>query len=118
MYNTLLCCSLFTCAGKGFGMETYITAAMILCGTAVGAVQFLILKNITERILISGKNPIIPLLLKAAVYAVSAVLLLTVLRDRIAFAGIGFGAGIILSSFIYFACVHCRSSSSTGKKAE
>lgn len=99
-------------------MEALITAAMIFCGAAVGAGQFYLLKNITGRILISGKNPVLPLLLKAAVYAFSAVLLLTVLRDRIAFAGIGFGAGILLSSFIYFACVHCRSSNSVGKKAE
>lgn len=99
-------------------MEALITAAMIFCGAAVGAVQFYLLKKTTERILISGKNPVLPLLLKAVVYAVCAVLLLSVLRDRIAPAGIGFGTGILLSSFINFACVHCRSGNSVGKKAE
>ncbi len=89
---------------------------MIFCGAAVGIIQFFLLKSITERILILNKNPVFPLILKIIIYAASAVLLLTVLQTQIIYIGIGFGGGITITSFIYFAIILCRNNKSIGKE--
>lgn len=96
---------------KGFRM----TALMIFCGAATGIIQFYILKNIVERILISNKSPMIPIMLKVVVYAAAAILLLTILRNQIFYFGIGFGGGITVTPLIYFFIIRYNDKNSFGK---
>lgn len=93
-----------------------MTAIMIICGAAVGAVQFFLLKNITDRVLLSDKSPVTPIILKIIIYAAAAVLLLTVMRTQIINAGIGFGGGITVTTLIYFVIMRCRDKNSFGKE--
>lgn len=93
-----------------------MTAIIIICGAAVGAVQFFLLKKITDRVLLSGKSPVLPIILKIVIYAAAAVLLLTVLRTQVINAGIGFGGGITVTTLVYFIIIRCRDNNSTGKE--
>lgn len=93
-----------------------MTALMIFCGAVAGVIQFFLLKSITERILILNKNPICPIILKTVIYAVSAVLLLTVLRNQIIYIGLGFGGGITITTLIYFIIIRYHINNSSGKE--
>lgn len=93
-----------------------MTALMIICGAAIGVIQFFLLKSITERILVLNKSPVYPIILKFVTYVISAVLLLTVLRSQIIFIGIGFGGGITITTFIYFVVIRYRGSNFIGKE--
>lgn len=92
-----------------------MTALMIICGAAVGIIQFYMLKNIVERLLISNKSLMIPIMLKVVVYAVTAILLLTILRNQIFNFGIGFGGGITVTPLIYFIIISYNDKNSFGK---
>jgi preprotein translocase subunit SecY len=85
-----------------------MTAMIVICTAAIGAVQFFILKKITEQILILNKNPAIWIAVKIIIYAATAVLLLTLLREQIINAGIGFGAGFFVCALIFFIVVRRR----------
>jgi hypothetical protein len=93
-----------------------MTAIIIICGAAVGAVQFFLLKKITDCVLLSGKSPVLPIIFKIVIYAAAAVLLLTVLNTQVINAGIGFGGGITVTTLVYFIIVRCRDNNSTGKE--
>jgi hypothetical protein len=93
-----------------------MTAIFIVCGAAVGFIQFFLLKNVTDRVLLSGKSPVLPIILKIVIYAAAAVLLLTVLKTQIINAGIGFGGGITVTAFIYFIIARCHDKNSQGKE--
>jgi hypothetical protein len=93
-----------------------MTAIIIICGAAVGVVQFFLLKNITDRVLLSGKSSVLPIIVKIVIYAAAAVLLLTVLRTQVINAGIGFGGGITVTTLVYFIIIRCSGDNSTGKE--
>lgn len=93
-----------------------MTVLMLIYGLFIGAAQFFLLKNLFQYLLVKKKFAFLfSIAMKIMIYAICAVLLLTVIRDGTIPAGIGFGAGMTFSSFIYFACVSIRSRGSVNK---
>ena len=84
----------------------------ILLGLAVGACQFWLLKKITDRILTSEKGAVgtaAYVVIKLALYAVFAALMLLPFKSYLLYAGIAFGAGLILCALFYFIFINYTS---------
>ena len=78
----------------------------ILFGVILGAVQFLLLRRFTSKILSGDKKVILIILAKLFIYAAAVAVMMLFFKEYVLFFGIGLGAAMMLGAVINFALTY------------